>query len=112
MKRARARAQVRALLNELSGSELSTMPKNKPTTGPMRTQPIERASVMQTPVLPMMPAAGQVKKAIQPKQEPTRADGVRIAKAKITRRDSLLKQRDALRGLVSRIDFQIHISKK
>ena len=74
------------------------MPKNKPTTGPMRTQPIERASIMPTPVLPMMPTAGKAKTPMELKQKPTRADGVRIAKAKITRRKSLRKQRDALRG--------------
>jgi hypothetical protein len=46
------------LLNELGRKELSSMPKNKPTAGPMRTQPIERASIMPTPVLPMMDANG------------------------------------------------------
>ena len=74
------------------------MPKIKPTTGPMRIQPIERASIMPTPVLPMMPTAGRAKTSMGPKQQSTRADGVRIAKAKITRRNSLRKQRDALRG--------------
>jgi hypothetical protein len=74
------------------------MPKYVPTAGPMRTQPIERASIIATPVLPMMPSAGNVKKAPQSKQTPTRIDGVRVAKAKITRRNSLRKQRDALRG--------------
>ena len=75
------------------------MPKNKPTAGPMRTQPIERASIMPTPVLPMMPTAGKAKTtSMESKQKPTRADGIRVAKAKITRRNSLRKQRDALRG--------------
>jgi hypothetical protein len=74
------------------------MPKNKPTAGPMRTQPIERALILQTPVLPMMPTAGKAKTSTELKQKPTRADGVRAAKAKITRRNSLRKQRDALRG--------------
>jgi hypothetical protein len=74
------------------------MSKNKPSAGPMRMQPIERASIIATPVLPMMPSAGKVKKAPQPKQKPTRTDGVRVAKAKIIRRNSLRKQRDALRG--------------
>jgi hypothetical protein len=32
------------------------------------------------------------------KPKSTRADGIRVAKAKITRRNSLRKQRDALRG--------------
>jgi hypothetical protein len=74
------------------------MPKNRPTTGPMRMQPIERASMMPTPVLPMMPTAANAKTSMGPKQKPTRADGVRVAKAKITRRDSLRKQREALRS--------------
>jgi hypothetical protein len=74
------------------------MPKDKSTAGPMRTQPIERASIIATPVLPMMPTAGKVKKAPQSKQKPTRTDGVRVAKAKITRRNSLRKQREALQG--------------
>jgi hypothetical protein len=85
-------------LNELGRSELSPMPKNKPTAGPMRTQPIDRSSIIATPVLPMMPSAGKVTKAPQSKQKPTRTDGVRVAKAKITRRNSLRKQRDALKG--------------
>jgi len=74
------------------------MPKIKPTAGPMRTQPIERASTIPTPVLPMMPMAGKADKTAQPMRRPTRADGVRVAKAKITRRNSLRKQRDALKG--------------
>jgi hypothetical protein len=74
------------------------MPKNKSTAGPMRTRPIERASIIATPVLPMVPTAGKLKKAPQPKQKPTRTDDVRAAKAKITRRNSLRKQREALQG--------------
>jgi hypothetical protein len=73
------------------------MPKNKPTTGPMRTQPIERA-IMPTPVLPMMPTAAKARTPTEPKQRLSRADEVRVAKAKITRRNSLRKQRDVLRG--------------
>jgi len=71
------------------------MAKIKPTVGPMRTQPVERVSTMPTPVLPMMPTAGKVGKTAQPKQKPTRADGVRVAKAKIMR---LWKQRNASKG--------------
>ena len=85
-----------AILNERGWSELSNMPKDKLTTGPMRTQPTERASIISTPVLPMMPTAGKLKKSAQPKPEPTRADEVRAAKARITRRNSLRKQRAAL----------------
>jgi hypothetical protein len=84
---------VECLLNK-GGKVLSTMPKNKPTPGPMRTQSIERGSIM--PTLPTMPMAGKAK--TEPKQKPTRADEIRVAKAKVTRRNSLQKQRDALRG--------------
>ena len=86
-------------LNELGSNELSTMPKSKQPTGPMRTQPVERASVMPTQVLPMMPAAGKATNPSQPKQRPTRTEAVRAAKARITRRNSLRKQREALNRL-------------
>jgi hypothetical protein len=87
------------LLNEFGDIELSKMPKESPVTGPMKTQPVEPASNVPTPVLPMMPTGKKLKKAPQPKQNPkTRAEAVRIAKAKITRRNSLRKQREALRG--------------
>jgi hypothetical protein len=74
------------------------MSKDKSTTGPMRIQPIERAAIIATLVLPIVPTAGKLKKAPQPKQKPTRTDDVRAAKAKITRRNSLRKQREALQG--------------
>jgi hypothetical protein len=45
-----------------------------------------------------MPVAGKVKKAALPKAKPTRLEDVRIAKAKITRRNSLRKQRQALKA--------------
>jgi hypothetical protein len=73
------------------------MPQDKPTIGPMRTQPLERASIMPSQVLPT-PTVGRVKKTAQPKQKPTRTEAVRAAKARITRRGSLRKQREALKG--------------
>jgi len=72
------------------------MPKNNPTHGPMRTQSIERGSII--PTLPTMPIPGTAKTSTEPKQKPTRADEIRVAKAKVTRRNSLQKQREALRG--------------
>jgi hypothetical protein len=73
------------------------MAKNKSApTGPMTTQPLRRGSVMPTQALPMMPAAGKALNAPHPKKQPTRTEAVRAAKAKITRRESLRKQRDAL----------------
>jgi hypothetical protein len=93
-----AGAVLRTLLNKLGKSELSTMPIIKPTAGAMRTQPVERVSSMPTPVLPRMPTVGKVGKTAQPKRTPTRIEAVRAAKAEITRRNSLRKQRDAQRG--------------
>jgi hypothetical protein len=77
------------------------MPKSKPTrtTGPMRTQPIENGSTMPTQV---MPTVGEQRKTPQPKKEPTRMEAIRSAKARMTRRSSLQKQREALKGLVPR----------
>jgi hypothetical protein len=74
------------------------MPQDKPTIGPMRTQPLERASITPSQMLPMMPTVGTAKKASQTKQKPTRTEAVRAAKARITRRGSLRKQREALKG--------------
>jgi hypothetical protein len=89
-------------LNEVARKALFRMPKSKPTIGPMRTQPGERTSIMPTQVLPAMPAAGKKSAAAQrkqePKQKPTRSEAVRTAKARISRRNSLQKQREALRG--------------
>jgi hypothetical protein len=58
-------------------------------------------------MLPMMPCAGKEKKGetLQParaaaaqKKPPTRAEAIRAARARITRRQSLRKQRDAQKG--------------
>jgi hypothetical protein len=73
------------------------MPKNKSATGPMIMQPIERPSILPTQVRPTLPAVG-VNKAPLPKQKPTTAEAVRAAKAEITRRESLRKQRQALKA--------------
>jgi hypothetical protein len=72
------------------------MPKNKPAIGPMITQPIERPSISPTQVRPRLPHVG-VNKTLLPKQKPTMAEVVRAAKAEITRRESLRKQRQALK---------------
>jgi hypothetical protein len=75
------------------------MPKNKPTSGPMKTQPIERVSIMPTPLKPMMPTVGlKAEKTLHPIEKTSRADAVRSAKANITRRNSLRKQREELKS--------------
>jgi hypothetical protein len=78
--------------NKLGRSELATMPKNKPITGPMRLQPIRDS------VIPMMSSVGKVKRAPQSKQEPTKTEAISVEKARITRLTSLRKQRHALKG--------------
>ena len=82
-------------LNKFGEDELSAMPKTKPSIGPMRTQPAARASTMTTP---MMAAAGRATKAPERKQEPTTTEATRAAKARITRLNSLRKQREALKA--------------
>jgi hypothetical protein len=78
---------------------LFLMPKSKPTsTGPMNMQPAEHGSIAPTPLLPMMPTAGEQNNAPYPKKRPTRTEAVLIAKARITRRNSLRKQRQAQKG--------------
>jgi len=75
------------------------MPKRKPTSaGPMDMQPVAHGSTAATPLLPMMPAAGEPPKKSVPKKQPTRTEAVRAAKARISRRNSLRKQRQAQKG--------------
>jgi hypothetical protein len=83
------------LSNQLGLAELSTMPKSKSITGPMNTQPVGSTSTMPTP---MKPAIGSSHRGAKPKQKSARTEAVRIAKAKLSRRNSLSMQRAALRG--------------
>jgi hypothetical protein len=72
------------------------MPGNKPTsTGPMSVQPVRHGSVASTQ-LRMEPTAGA--ETQRPKKPSPRAEAVRIAKARIMRRNSLRKQRQAQKG--------------
>lgn len=65
----------------------------------MKTQPIDRVSIMPTPVQPVMPTVGmKTMKKLQPSQKPSRDDALRSAKANITRRNSLRKQREELKS--------------
>lgn len=67
--------------------------------GPMKMQPIDRSATMPVPLLPLSPSSSdsEVAQAPRAKVRPTRTDEVRAAKARITRRNSLLKQRQAQR---------------
>jgi hypothetical protein len=68
------------------------------SAGPMRTQPLARDSIQ--PTQPLMPSAGrETKLQDRPSRtSPSRAGQVDAAKAKISRRNSLRKQRDALKN--------------
>jgi hypothetical protein len=63
-------------MNKIGQIELSSMPKQIPITGPMRTQPVERAANVATAVLPLMPTAGNLKKVPESKLT-TRTEAVR-----------------------------------
>jgi hypothetical protein len=78
------------------------MPKQNPIpgkTGPMGMQPAERG-LAPTQMRPLMPAAKgktkqEAKRPAPEKKQQTRAEAVRAVMARITRRNSLRKQRDA-----------------
>ncbi|MDO9294678.1 hypothetical protein [Bradyrhizobium sp.] len=61
----------------------------------MSVQPVEHGSI--TP-MQSRPTSETTKKPKKASKQTTRADAVRIAKAKISRRGSLNKQRQALKG--------------
>ncbi len=73
----------------------------------MRMQPLAHAPTAATQMLPLMPGAKAEGKGktrppagapAEQKKPPTRAEAVRAARARITRRKSLRKQRDAQKG--------------
>ena len=80
------------------GALIGMARSNSSSVGPMRTQLIQLGSMQ--PTLPLMPCANSEGKANNraPRKLPTRAQLVEAAKAKISRRNSLLKQRAALKG--------------
>jgi hypothetical protein len=63
----------------------------------MSVQPVAHGSITLMQSQPMVVVTGKKPKNVSKKQS-TRADAVRIAKAKISRRGSLSKQRQALKG--------------
>jgi len=85
--------------NKSRSGALVGMPKAGPSSaGPMRTQPLTRDSIQ--PTQPFMPSAGrEMKLQDRPSRtSPSKAGQVDAAKAKISRRNSLRKQRDALKN--------------
>jgi hypothetical protein len=70
------------------------MAKSKPSTvGPMSVQPNDRTCTARNQRA--MPTIGEDKKTPLPKDQQARVAAVRAAKARITRRNSLQKQREA-----------------
>ena len=77
------------------------MPKKPPpldSTGPMGMQPMAHRPTAATQMLPCAIAEKKEMKDETQEQPPTRAEAVRAAQARITRRNSLRKQRDAQRS--------------
>jgi hypothetical protein len=68
------------------------------SAGPMRTHPLQLGSIH--PTQPFMPSAGtEMKIQNRPQRKsPSREDHAEAVKAKISRRNSLRKQRDALKS--------------
>ena len=96
--------------NEIHARALMGMPNTPPppdSTGPMGMQPQAHSPTAATEMLPTMPRAGEESQEMngntppptrapaEKKKPPTRAEAVRAARARITRRKSLKKQRDA-----------------
>jgi hypothetical protein len=74
------------------------MAKSKsPSIGPMNMQPVEHSSTARNR-LPTMMSKPEDKKPPLPKKQQVRMEAVRAAKARITRRNSLRKQRQAQKG--------------
>lgn len=83
--------------NETAGQALAAMAKSNPDK-PMVMQPVTHDLTAPTQMLPIVPTAGsEAKVSVPKKKQPTRTEAVLAAKAKITRRNSLRKQRDAQR---------------
>jgi len=82
--------------NELGSNELSLMAKSKPPSiGPMSMQPIEHSLTVRNQLPTMMSTRGEDKRTPLPKNQQARMEAVRVARARIMRRNSLRKQRQA-----------------
>jgi hypothetical protein len=72
------------------------MAKSKsPSIGPMSVQPVEHSSTARNQLPTIVSTIGEDRKTPLPKSQQDRMDAVRVAKARIMRRNSLRKQRQA-----------------
>ena len=75
------------------------MAKSKsPSIGPMSVQPAEHSSTARNQLPTVMSKSGEDRKTPLPENQQARMEAVRAAKARITRRNSLRKQRQAQKG--------------
>ena len=83
-----------AELNKSDGDALCLMEKGKPRyAGPMDIQPVDHSSTRAALLLHATPGSENAARPALPKTNHTRIDAVRVAKARIMRRNSLRKQR-------------------
>jgi hypothetical protein len=97
-RRKQTRKGSKSRANKTGNNALSLMAKPKlQSAGPMRIQPSCHGSTMPFPLQPAMPAPIAADNSVTPpsKSKLTRTEAVRIAKARIMRRNSLRKQRQA-----------------
>ena len=97
-RREQARKGSKSRANKTANNALSVMAKQRlKSTGPMGIQPSCHGSTMPFPLQPVMPTlvGADAPVTLPPKAKLTRAEAVRIAKARIMRRNSLRKQRQA-----------------
>jgi hypothetical protein len=74
---------------------LSAMPKRKPFSGPMSTQPVENRATVPTEVQPAMPTTGRQRQIAGLKTLSIKTRKLSAEKAQLLRRNSLRKQREA-----------------
>jgi hypothetical protein len=74
---------------------LSGMPKQKPFSGPMSTQPVENRATVPTEVQPGMPTTGRQRRIAGPKMLSIKTKKLSTEKAQLSRQGSLRKQREA-----------------
>lgn len=69
--------------------------RKSPSIGPMSVQPTEHSLTARNQLPTMMSMRGEDKRIPLPKNEQVRMEAVRVARARIMRRNSLRKQRQA-----------------
>jgi hypothetical protein len=87
--------------NKSGNNALSVMAEQKQqSAGPMRMQPSNHGSIMPVLLQSAMPTltGADAPVTAPPRTRTTRTEAVRIAKARIMRRNSLRKQRQAQKG--------------